>query len=118
MAARELVLMPGPRPTALQLAGLVSLLDAATPAPWEVPELGHHVIAPTVPQDEAVLARGPYGLEAWKFYGGELICETIGYNDASLVAALRNEAPGLIAEIIRLRAELACARSTIASLRR
>jgi hypothetical protein len=82
------------------LGELEALLAEATPAPWHRDRTGQHLIA-----GDLVVA------------DGRVLCgqfaESLSETDARLIAALRNAAPALIAEVRRLRAIEATARALV-----
>lgn len=82
--------------TAAELAALKALADAATPGPWEAGEYNR------------VTADGRHILKCRDQYDGVRLAIHDNANaDAAFIAAARDAVPELVAEVDRLRAELA-----------
>ncbi len=87
-----------------QLRVLQMLESLATPGPWD--SSSGWVVAPGVGLDES---RYPNDADSFHYYGGNLVCESIGTADALLVATARNVIPGLALahlDLLRENAEL------------
>ena len=86
--------------TAAELAALKALADAATPGPWEAGEYNR------------VTADGRHILKCRDQYDGvRLAIHDNAIADAAFIAAARDAVPELIAEVDRLRTELAQAQA-------
>jgi hypothetical protein len=88
----------------LDLDAIEARVNAATPAPWEVPTANvFRVVAPGQPHHNAQSGLAPP-------YPWRLICETGPYDqeaaDFAFIAAARTDIPALVAEVRRLRAAL------------
>ena len=55
-----------------------------TPGPWEI---GNHNSCVISKNDESLCIKGAVGEDAIKYYGGNLICESISQANAKLIAA-------------------------------
>lgn len=88
-----------------ELARIRARLARATRWPWRTAPGKSWVVAPEVPEVIAHTAQGPYGAGSWLYYGGELVCESIGEADAEFVAHAPTDVAALLLEVGRLGQE-------------
>lgn len=69
-----------------------------TKGPWEI---GNHNSCVISKNDESLIIRGAVGEDAIKYYGGNLICESVSQANAKLIAAAPELLEALI-EIVRI----------------